>query len=110
MKDLTIDNVRENFSLFTFDSRGNKFYQAGYLDENNEPKTVMIDTATENTQIYKLGNQNPYFSYFELDKNEDMNFGFILKNSNIDWEEEVQWRLCFQEYLQWNHQHRKPQS
>jgi hypothetical protein len=83
LKDLTIDNVRENFSLFTFDSRGNKFYQAGYLDENNEPKTVMIDTATENTQIYKLGNQNPYFSYFELDKNEDMNFGFILKNSNI---------------------------
>jgi hypothetical protein len=83
LKDLTIDNVRENLSLFTFDSRNNKFYQAAYLDENNQPQNISIDVSQPNSQIYKLGDQSPYFAFFDLEKKEqDMNFGFILKSSS----------------------------
>ena len=78
LKNLTINNERENLTLFSFDGRDNYFHQTGYLDENNEPQTVAIDTTKPNSEIYKLGNQNPYFSYFELAENKDMNFGFIL--------------------------------
>lgn len=84
LKNITIDNVREDLSLFTFDSRSTYFKQTGFLDENNQPKVVPIDTSKPNTTIYKLGKESPYFSYFDLvDGEEVMNFGFILRNSNI---------------------------
>jgi hypothetical protein len=84
LKNLTIDNVREDFTIFAFDGRFTYFKQTGYLDKDNNPKVERVDTLAPGSRIFTLGTENPYFSYFDLHNGENvMNFGFILKSSNI---------------------------
>lgn len=64
LKNLTIDNVRDKLILFQMDGRSTYFKQTGYLNEKNEPVVETIDTFTNSYKIYKLGKENPYFSYF----------------------------------------------
>lgn len=84
LKNLTIDNVREDFTLFKIDGRSTYFKQTGYLNENNESVVIPVDTLTKNSNIYTLGKENPYFSYFDLVNGDSvMNFGLIVKNYDI---------------------------
>ena len=94
--DVTINRFRENFSFFTFDSRYYKFAKVGYLDENNEPQIKDVSGGfLSSAKYYTLGDKYPYFDYFkgtnknpiENDPNngefDTVNFGLIVKNSDI---------------------------
>ncbi len=84
LKDLTVNDVRNDFTIFSMDGRAACFNQTGYLDINNKQVKKKLDLSKDFSEIYTLGKEAPYFSYFDLVNGESiMNFGFILGNSEV---------------------------
>ncbi|MBQ7698871.1 MAG: dockerin type I repeat-containing protein [Clostridia bacterium] len=94
LDDLTINNFRDNFSIFSFDGRIYQFSKIGYLDANNTPQIVSSSTKA-GTRYFTLGKEYPYFDYFQgVNKKPDsndpnngaddtVNFALIVKRSDI---------------------------
>ncbi len=93
-RDVSLRNLKEDFSLFSFDGRFVNFDKAEYLDENNTPQTKTLPNsflpALDDYII--LGKEQPYFGYYDISdksvkeqtgKNFGANFGLIVKNSAI---------------------------
>lgn len=63
LEDLEIKDFVNNFSFFSMDGRAIVYKKLGYLDENNQPKTVDLNLS-EHTDYYKLGKEGAYFDYY----------------------------------------------
>ena len=85
LKDLTIEDVKNNLTLFSFDGRYEPFNLLGYSDENGNIKNDTVNKTDGAFRIIDIGGVNPYFTYYGLDnaKTEIMNFAFIMINYDI---------------------------
>lgn len=63
LEDLEIKDFVNNFSFFSMDGRAIVYKKLGYLDENNQSKTVDLQLS-EHTDYYKLGKNGAYFDYY----------------------------------------------
>lgn len=70
-EDLTIENARENFSLYdiTGNISGVKFAQAAYLNDNNEvcetTTAKMHEQAGDGYAFFSMGEEKPFFAWYE---------------------------------------------
>lgn len=88
-KYICFDDFKKNFDLFYFDGRFVTFNKAGYLNENNEP--TVTDVAAGKTAYYKLGNDCPYFGFFNvteetryrLAESFGSNFALLVKDASV---------------------------
>ena len=85
LKDLTIEDVKNNLTLFSFDGRSEAFNKMSYSNENGE----RIEKATTLTpgfsELIDIGSGTPYFSYYGLNnpKTNITNFAYIIKDYDI---------------------------
>jgi len=88
-RDVTFKNARRDFALFSFDGRDVGFGQAGWLDENNQPQAKALDSSKRFTEYIPLGDNCPYFGYFDMRRPEKVSpymgssFALIIKDSEI---------------------------
>ena len=67
LEDLTIADFKKDFSFYTLtdNMEGYTYDHFGYLNSDNE--CVIVDSNGSNTPVYYvLGNEYPYFDYFEI--------------------------------------------
>lgn len=68
LEDMSIDNFKEKVTFYSVkpnDPTG-IYQRVGYLDENNQSQVVSAN-ASGTPVNYKLGNNFPYFSFFDMD-------------------------------------------
>ena len=88
-RDIAFKNARRDFSLFSFDGRDVSFGKIGWLDEYNQPQTRAVNPAKLFTEYISLGDDCPYFGYFDMrrpaktDSIMGMNFALIVRDSEI---------------------------
>ena len=87
-RDITFKNARCDFELFSFDGRDVRFRQAGWLDESNQMATKKLNwTLLPRTEYTPLGNDHPYFGYFDMETSSNpymgSSFALIVKDSRI---------------------------
>lgn len=66
--DLTLNNFKEDFYLYNVGSNDptGLYTKVGYLNDKNE--CVVVNANTSDTPVeYKLGDECPYFSFFDMD-------------------------------------------
>ena len=81
-------NFRKDFDLFYFDGRTVTYEKAGYLNADNRPASVDV---RKGTQIFTLGSDAPYFSFYqvtpetqeEIAKSFGSSFGLIVRSCNV---------------------------
>ena len=86
LEDLTIKNFKQDFSFYSVtDNAGSAAYykRLGYLNENNECTVVNTNMSAE-PAYYVLGNESPYFDYFDManctSANGYVNLSFLVYN------------------------------
>lgn len=84
-EDISFKDFKSDFSLFCFNGRHPKFNKLGYLDENNTHQVLdlQIASATKYDRFFKLGDEYPFFDYFEPLAADAVNFALIVKGSHI---------------------------
>ncbi len=90
LRDVNFANFRRDFDLFYFDGRYVQYDKAGYLDENNKPVSVDVNSGVA-TKYYTLGNESPYFSFYDvtddtkhqIDERFGCNFGLVVRDSEV---------------------------
>lgn len=88
-REVTFKNFKRDFDLFYFDGRFVNFNKLGYLDADNNCTVAQVGTG--NDIYYTLGNEAPYFSFFDVtedtmhqvDARFGCNFGLVVKDSEI---------------------------
>lgn len=80
LRDVSINDFKNDFSFFTFDGRNVLYKKVGYLDENNKPVT---ENVTKGTRLIKLGKEYPYYDYYGGNETDSVNFALIVINSDI---------------------------
>lgn len=85
LEDVSFKDFKSDFSLFCFNGRHPKFNKLGYLDENNQHKVVdlQIASAAQYDRFFKLGDEYPFFDYYEPLAADAVNFALIVKDSHI---------------------------
>lgn len=86
--DITINDVVNNLQLYKVNpnDKVGKYKRVGYLDVNNQ--NVVVDANETETPVkYTLGNECPYFSFFDMDNHENENgygnLAFLIYNSEF---------------------------
>lgn len=84
-EDVSFKDFKSDFSLFCFNGRHPRFNKLGYLDENNKHQVLdlQIASATKYDRFFKLGDEYPFFDYFEPLAADAVNFALIVKDSHI---------------------------
>ncbi|MBR0158576.1 MAG: hypothetical protein IJM24_05795 [Clostridia bacterium] len=80
LDDVYIKDFRRDFALFTFDSYTQQFAKAGYIDAGGRQ---VIEDVQKTDRIIRLGGEYPYFDYFCANLTESVNFGLIVRRSDI---------------------------
>ena len=85
LKEITFNDFKSEFSIFGFNGRHPRFNKLGYLDENNEHQVLdlQIANATNYDRFFKLGDEYPFFDYFEPLADDAVNFAIIIKDWSI---------------------------
>ena len=83
LDDININDFKNDFAFFTFDSYNLKFARVGYLNENGESVNEKIDTSAKTNRTVKLGKDHPYYDYYRANEKESVNFGLIVRESDI---------------------------
>ena len=86
LDNVTINNFKEDFSIYSF--YGYSYYKyLGYLDDTNNCKVVEMtqpDGTTKSPKYYTLGTNCPYFDIYYMEKATSYgNLGFIIDTSEI---------------------------
>ena len=74
LEDITINNFVTDFQFYKVDPNDNKgiYQKVGYLNEQNQCVVVNANKTTTPVK-YVLGNECPYFSFFDMDNHSDPN-------------------------------------
>ncbi len=83
LKDLTIDDVRNKFTLHYFDSRDQKFDKLSYTADDGTVKTVVTDFSKANTNTVKLSKDSFWFALYGSNSKDPMNEAFVLKKYDV---------------------------
>ncbi len=92
LKDITIEDFKNNFSIYRFDSRyGNAMYaKISYVNENNEIVTEDVDMKRRRARIVQLGTESPYVAVYKpnytvpgSENTGAVNFAYIIKSADI---------------------------
>lgn len=88
LKDTSFADVKNDLSIFSFDGRSVTFEKASFLNENNKKQVVINKNDGVSSDIYVLGKENPYFSFYDFEYNGNdttsgMNFGLIVCDSSV---------------------------
>ena len=83
LDDVTINDFKNDFAFFTFDSYNLQFARVGYLSESGENVKEKIDTSSKTNRAVKLGKEYPYYDYYRANEKESVNFGLIVRGSDI---------------------------
>jgi len=81
---LFINDFKNNFSIFSANTRSEQYGSYGYLDSSNTPQVVNRTTDSDFSDVVYLGNNYPYYDIFNCTNKDDyVNLGIIVKNSDI---------------------------
>ncbi|MBR0159410.1 MAG: hypothetical protein IJM24_10065 [Clostridia bacterium] len=83
LKDFTLDDVRNEFTLHYFDGRDQKFDKLSYTAEDGTVKTVVTDFSKANTNTVKLAADRFWYAYYGSSNQDCMNEAFVLKKYDI---------------------------
>ncbi len=85
LKDLTVADVKNNLTLFSFDGRSEVFGKMSYSDENGKHVEKNVIKFPGMKEIIDIGGENAYFSYYGLNNEQTniTNFAYIIRNSDI---------------------------
>lgn len=88
LEEIDFKDFKSDFSLFGFNGRHPRFNKLGYLDENNEHQVLdlaIADRPASETydRFFKLGNDHPFFDYYEPLAADAVNFAIIVKDAHI---------------------------
>ncbi len=85
LKDLTIEDAKNNLTLFSFDGRAEAFHKMSYSDAAGNRAEKDTDRTQGFRELLDIGKGTPYFSYYGLNNKEStiMNFAYIMKNYDI---------------------------
>ncbi len=92
-EDVSFKNFANDFTFYrvTDNNSQGTYKQLGYLDENNECKVVMSNQSSSETPSYILGDNCPYFSFFDMPDYYSngsnafgyVNLGCLIKNFEV---------------------------
>ena len=87
LKDVTFNDARNSFTLFSFDPRFQCMKYTSYKAENGNVERITNNVSSpSDVALYKLAKETPYFSVYnyKLQNDNDIeNFGFIVKSYDI---------------------------
>lgn len=84
LKDITIKDVKNNFTLFSMDGRAESFSNVGFTDENGKCAYKTVNKTNGFSEIINIGSDAPYFTFYGLEENSSiMNFAYIIKDYDI---------------------------
>ncbi len=86
LKDFTVNDFKNDFTILQFNSRDNNFQKFVYLDENGAEQTVTLKTTGEDSKTYLLNKDSFYYCIYDPSgkKGVDvMNYGLILRSADI---------------------------
>lgn len=85
LEDVPFKDFKSDFSLFCFNGRHPKFNKLTYLDENNQGQVLDLGIAASGKydRFFKLGEQYPYFGYYEPLAADAVNFALLVKDSHV---------------------------
>ena len=80
LDEIRIADFRRDFSFFTFDGRSVYYRKIGWLNEAGSPVT---EDVTQDERVLILGKDYPYYDYFGGNESDSVNFGLIVRKSDI---------------------------
>ena len=83
LEDISFNDFKKDFTIFSMDGRSVTYERFAYLDENNQ---VVVKPASTNTEesFIKLGDKSPFISYSYAPATADyVNMALIIKDSTI---------------------------
>ncbi len=78
LEDLTIADFKNDFAFYSVEPNdpNGHYRQFGYLNEENQP-TVVKTSASKEANYYVLGDECPYFDYFDMTGNTSSQLGYV---------------------------------
>ncbi|MBR6935478.1 MAG: hypothetical protein IKH41_08315 [Clostridia bacterium] len=91
LKDLTIDDAREKFTLLHFNSRDNNFSEFLYLGADGNPVTESLPLTEKTSKTYSLNKDSFYYAIYgpkdstlrEKKGTDIMNYALIMRGSDV---------------------------
>ena len=87
LKDVTYEDARNTFTVFSFDPRFQCMKYTAYKSENGTVETLANDTSNPSeVGVYRLAKEAPYVSVYNYslqNDNDVENFGYIVKSYDI---------------------------
>lgn len=83
LEDVTIKNLRENLTIFHFDGRNILYKNYAYLSKDGQMIEKVFNDKTNKKEYITLAKENPFFSFFDADNNDYVNFGLLIKDYDI---------------------------
>ena len=92
LQDLTLNDVRKQFTLVSQDSRSEYFAELSYMDPDGNRQHVDLVTKDRDDTYYTLNSKNGWYAYYHSDREvpdhvttetDPMNYAVIIKNSDI---------------------------
>lgn len=85
LKDLKVEDVKNTFTLFSFDGRSENFDYVGYSNKNGEAVNKKTKKTDGSFELINIGNKAPYFTYYGLNNPNTgvMNFAYIMIDYDI---------------------------
>ncbi len=82
LEDITIEEFRRDFNIFSMDGRFVFYNKLGYLDANNKPAVAATSHAADKT-YYRLGKACPYVAIYDADAGDYVNMAVIVADSEV---------------------------
>ena len=85
LKDLTINNVREDFTILMMNSRDTSFSKLAYLDASGNEQTVAINSSGTSSGSYTLPRDHFYYCLYSSggQGNDPMNYSMLLRDAKM---------------------------
>jgi hypothetical protein len=92
LKDLTLDDVKKQFTLLYQDSRSDYFSELSYMDPDGNRQHVDLVTKDRSETDYVINSQNGWYAYYHSSRpvpdhvtgeDDPMNYAVIIKSSDI---------------------------
>ncbi|MBP5311802.1 MAG: hypothetical protein J6112_03090 [Clostridia bacterium] len=92
LKDLTLNDVRKQFTLLYQDSRSQYFAELSYMDPDGNRQHVDLVTKTRDETYYTINSKQGWYAYYHSNKpvpmrvtgeDDPMNYAVVIKDTDI---------------------------